>query len=156
MFGDYPNHMRQILGPNLPRFTEGEKKLLRNHIDFIGVNHYKTLYVKDCIYSLCDLDTYIGDALVSESAERDGVPIGKPVKSGTVHCIILMQQESHLQIDLAQPNTAKLILQTPIANNYVVPSSMEKLVMYLKQRYRSVPLYITENGGLLCLAKSRY
>jgi beta-glucosidase/6-phospho-beta-glucosidase/beta-galactosidase len=67
-----------------------------------------------------------------------------------------MQHESYFQIDFAQPNTAKLILQTPVANNYVVPSSMEKLVLYLKQRYKSIPLYITENGRLLGLAKSTY
>ncbi|XP_066348367.1 probable inactive beta-glucosidase 14 isoform X2 [Miscanthus floridulus] len=111
-FGDYPDQMRQILGPNLPKFTEGEKQLLRNKIDFIGINHYDTFYVKDCIYSLCDLDLYTVEALVFESAERNGIPIGK---------------------------------STP-GNSYVVPSSMEKLVMYLEQRYKSIPLYITENG----------
>jgi beta-glucosidase len=99
-FGDYPHQMRQILGPNLPEFTEGEKQLMKNQIDFIGVNHYKTLYVKDCVYSLCDLDTYAGDALVSESAERNGIPIGKPVKVGLVHCTILCKNDS----------TSKLIL----------------------------------------------
>ncbi|GJN27058.1 hypothetical protein PR202_gb15041 [Eleusine coracana subsp. coracana] len=92
---------------------KGEKQLLRNQIDFIGINHYKTLYVKDCILSPCDLDTYNGDALVYELAERNGIPIGKP---------------------------------TPVANNYVVPTSMEKLVMNLKQRYNNTPMYITENG----------
>jgi len=71
----------------------------------------------------------------------------------TLHYSI--QQESYFQIDFAQSNTAELILQTP-ANSYVVPSSMEKLVMYLEQRYKSIPLYITENGGLLGLVKSTY
>jgi len=113
-FGDYPHDMHQILGTNLPKFTEGEKQLLKNQIDFVGINHYKTLYVKDCIFSPCDLDTYTGDALVSESAERNGISIGKP---------------------------------TPVENSFVVPSSMEKLIMYLNQRYQNIPLYITENGG---------
>ncbi|OQU81954.1 hypothetical protein SORBI_3006G145400 [Sorghum bicolor] len=108
-FGDYPQQMRKILGPNLPKITEGEKQLIKNQIDFIGVNHYNTFYVKDCIYSLCDSDT---EALVSQSTERNGIPIGK---------------------------------LTP-DNSYVVPGSMEKLVMYLEQRYKSIPLYITENG----------
>uniref|UniRef100_A0A804MDJ8 Beta-glucosidase 47 n=1 Tax=Zea mays TaxID=4577 RepID=A0A804MDJ8_MAIZE len=119
-FGDYPHQMRQILGPNLPKFTAGEEKLLKNQIDFIGVNHYQTFYVKDCIYSLCDIDPYTSEALVSESTERNGIPIGK---------------------------------LTQDANTYVVPSSMEKLVMYLKERYNNIPLYITENGGLLGYAQ---
>jgi beta-glucosidase len=59
---------------------------MKNQIDFIGVNHYNTFYVKDCIYSLCDSDT---EALVSQSTERNGIPIGKLVKVGTAHCIIL-------------------------------------------------------------------
>jgi beta-glucosidase len=105
-FGDYPHQMRQILGPNLPKFTEGEKQLLKKQIDFIGVNHYDTFYAKDCIYSLCDLDLYTVEALVFESAERKGIPIGKPVKVSTVHCIILFNKNP----------TSKLILHnlTPL------------------------------------------
>lgn len=72
--------MRKILGSNLPRFTEREKQPLKKQIDFIGVNHYKTLYVNDCMFSPCDLDIYNGDTLVFEFAERNGIPIGKPVK----------------------------------------------------------------------------
>ena len=87
--GDYPHQMHEILGPNLPKFIEEEKQLLKNQIDFIGINHYNTFYVKDCIYSLCDLDLYTCEALVSESSERNGIPIGKPVKVCIVHCIIL-------------------------------------------------------------------
>ena len=98
-FGDYPHQMRHILGSNLPKFTEGEKQLLKNQIDFIGINHYNTFYVKDCIYSLCDLDTYAGDALVTESAERNGIPIGKPVKVVHVTLHYSMQQQSYFQID---------------------------------------------------------
>ena len=73
------------------------------------------------------------------------------------HCTLhySIHQESYFQIDFPQSNTAKLILQTP-DNSYVVPGSMEKLVMYLEQRYKSIPLYITENGGLLGLVKSTY
>jgi len=84
--------MHKILGPNLPKFTEGEKQLLKKQIDFIGVNHYETYYVKDCIYSQCDLDLYTCVALVSESSERNGMPIGKLVKVDTVHCIILFNK----------------------------------------------------------------
>jgi len=87
--------MHQILGSNLPKFTEGEKQLLKNQIDFVGINHYNTLYVKDCIFSPCDLDTYTGDALVSESAERNGISIGKPVKIGQCTLHSSMQQEPH-------------------------------------------------------------
>ncbi|KAG6645283.1 hypothetical protein CIPAW_08G111600 [Carya illinoinensis] len=50
-YGEYPNAMRERLGERLPKFSEEDKKLIRNSIDFIGLNHYTSRfisYVKDC------------------------------------------------------------------------------------------------------------
>ncbi|KAM0916604.1 hypothetical protein ACQ4PT_009977 [Festuca glaucescens] len=77
-FGEYPKEMREMLSSDLPMFTPEEIMLLQNKVDFIGVNHYTTLYAKDCISSPCDLNTYEGNALVFATDEIDGVPIGKP------------------------------------------------------------------------------
>lgn len=77
-FGDYPREMREILLSNLPKFTSEEKMLLQNKVDFIGINHYTSIYAKDCMYSPCNLGTYEGNALVFATGERDGVRIGKP------------------------------------------------------------------------------
>ncbi|KAM0831988.1 hypothetical protein ACQ4PT_065182 [Festuca glaucescens] len=78
IFGDYPSEMRKILGPNLPEFTLKQRKKLRvTKLDFIGLNHYSTWYVKDCIFSSCELDPIDGDARVVSLFERDGVHIGK-------------------------------------------------------------------------------
>uniref|UniRef100_A0ACD5UT98 Uncharacterized protein n=1 Tax=Avena sativa TaxID=4498 RepID=A0ACD5UT98_AVESA len=78
ILGDYPPEMRRILGSNLPQFTLKERnKLLVTKLDFIGLNHYSTLYVKDCIFSPCEVDPIDGDARVISLAERDGVVIGK-------------------------------------------------------------------------------
>lgn len=79
LFGDYPQAMRDILGSRLPEFTKEEKNMLQSKLDFIGVNHYTSLYVKDCIYSSCYLNTYDGNALVFTSGERDGQLIGASV-----------------------------------------------------------------------------
>ncbi|XP_047063882.1 probable inactive beta-glucosidase 14 [Lolium rigidum] len=78
ILGDYPPEMHEILGPNLPEFTIKQRKKLREtKLDFIGLNHYSTYYVKDCIFSSCALDPIDGDALAVSSVERDGVLIGK-------------------------------------------------------------------------------
>ncbi|XBI97953.1 hypothetical protein VPH35_018242 [Triticum aestivum] len=78
-FGDYPREMHELLSSNLPKFTSEEKSLLqKNKVDFIGINHYTAIYVKDCISSPCDLKAYEGNALVLATGERDGVAIGKP------------------------------------------------------------------------------
>lgn len=80
IYGDYPAEMRQCHGLALPKFSANEKRLLRGSIDFIGVNHYSTLYVKDCINSTCPSG---GDrpirGFLNTTSYRDGVPIGEPV-----------------------------------------------------------------------------
>ncbi|TVU15273.1 hypothetical protein EJB05_38784 [Eragrostis curvula] len=80
--GDYPPEMRMILGPDLPEFTQAQKKkLLETKLDFIGLNHYTAVYVKDCMFSPCEVDPVDGDARVVTSSERDGVLIGEPTGS---------------------------------------------------------------------------
>uniref|UniRef100_A0A0E0KST0 Uncharacterized protein n=1 Tax=Oryza punctata TaxID=4537 RepID=A0A0E0KST0_ORYPU len=78
LLGDYPSEMREVLGQSLPEFTSKQKKRLQTtKLDFIGLNHYTTYYVKDCIFSPCEIDLVNGDARVFSLVERDGVPIGK-------------------------------------------------------------------------------
>lgn len=45
--GDYPKSMKDLVGDRLPAFTEEEKNLLRGSVDFIGINYYRSFYVKD-------------------------------------------------------------------------------------------------------------
>jgi beta-glucosidase len=78
-YGDYPSEMRQILGTNLPTFTLEEKNILKSKLDFIGINHYTTFYVEDCIHSTCPVDTYVGNALALSTGERNGEFIGTQV-----------------------------------------------------------------------------
>ncbi|KAJ9551458.1 hypothetical protein OSB04_015503, partial [Centaurea solstitialis] len=78
IFGDYPSEMRQYLGNQLPRFSNAERKFMANSIDYIAVNHYSTLYVKDCIHSSCGLTANRAiRGFVDITPERDGVPIGE-------------------------------------------------------------------------------
>uniref|UniRef100_A0A0D9ZN43 Pectinesterase n=1 Tax=Oryza glumipatula TaxID=40148 RepID=A0A0D9ZN43_9ORYZ len=78
LLGDYPTEMREVLGQSLPKFTSKQKNRLQStKLDFIGLNHYTTCYVKDCIFSPCEIDPVNADARVFSLYERDGVPIGK-------------------------------------------------------------------------------
>ncbi|KAL0328501.1 UNVERIFIED_CONTAM: Beta-glucosidase 18 [Sesamum calycinum] len=45
--------MKRYHGSELPNFSLEERELVRDSIDFIGINHYGTLYAKDCIHSSC-------------------------------------------------------------------------------------------------------
>lgn len=91
VFGDYPSEMRSILGNQLPSFSPKEKSLLKGTLDFIGINHYGALYVKDCSLSCCPLgaDRPIR-GFVEKSGMRDGIPIGDQVRICSPASLIVM------------------------------------------------------------------
>lgn len=45
--GDYPKIMKKNAGRKIPVFTKDESTHIKGSIDFIAVNHYDTLYVRD-------------------------------------------------------------------------------------------------------------
>ncbi|MCI5779583.1 MAG: GH1 family beta-glucosidase [Lentisphaeria bacterium] len=45
--GEYPETMRRRLGGRLPEFSSSEKVLLTGSADFLGLNHYTTMYASD-------------------------------------------------------------------------------------------------------------
>ena len=47
MFGDYPQVMKKNVGSRLPPFTEVQSEIIKGSLDFIGINHYYSLYVND-------------------------------------------------------------------------------------------------------------
>lgn len=52
MFGDYPDTMKSNIGSRLPKFTREESIQVKGAIDFIALNHYQTVHVKDSSSSL--------------------------------------------------------------------------------------------------------
>lgn len=53
IYGKYPEEMKRILGSTLPEFSSNDMEKLKKGLDFIGINHYTSYYVQDCIYSMC-------------------------------------------------------------------------------------------------------
>ncbi|KAK9281422.1 hypothetical protein L1049_004324 [Liquidambar formosana] len=47
LFGDYPATMKKNAGSRIPTFTSYESKQVKGSFDFLGLNHYNTLYIKD-------------------------------------------------------------------------------------------------------------
>ncbi|KAI3948894.1 hypothetical protein MKX01_022308 [Papaver californicum] len=45
--GDYPESMKTRVGSRIPSFTESESELIKGSVGFIGINHYKTIYIQD-------------------------------------------------------------------------------------------------------------
>ncbi|GMI72746.1 beta glucosidase 46 [Hibiscus trionum] len=80
VFGRYPPEMQSILGSILPEFSRTDKEMLRQGVDFIGINHYSSYYVHDCMFSVCEPGTGTSrtEGLWGQSSQKNGIPIGEP------------------------------------------------------------------------------
>lgn len=118
-FGVYPPSMRQNVGTRLPHFTDAEAQLLKKSSDFMGVNHYTSVYVaavqpttepispsKTNCGPNCDVNLYV-------TTVRNGIPIGPQADS------------SWLQ---------------------VVPAGFKLVLRWINSRYNHPAIWITENG----------
>ncbi|VAH84108.1 unnamed protein product [Triticum turgidum subsp. durum] len=45
--GDYPDVMKKNVGSRLPSFTKSQSQVVKGAVDFIGINHYYSMYVND-------------------------------------------------------------------------------------------------------------
>ncbi|KAL1226127.1 Beta-glucosidase 45 [Cardamine amara subsp. amara] len=53
--GKYPKEMVNLLGSALPRFSRKEvENLKKSRLDFIGINHYTSYFIQDCLFSSCN------------------------------------------------------------------------------------------------------
>ncbi|XP_074268553.1 cyanidin 3-O-glucoside 5-O-glucosyltransferase (acyl-glucose)-like isoform X1 [Silene latifolia] len=66
MYGDYPAIMKKNAGSKLPVFTQKETELLKESFDFIGLNYYTVIRVKDHSASLAkQTRDYLADQATS-------------------------------------------------------------------------------------------
>ncbi|EEF43903.1 beta-glucosidase, putative [Ricinus communis] len=80
ILGKYPSEMHEILGVDLPAFSNHELEKLKSALDFIGINHYSSFYIKDCIFSVCNQGPGItkAEGFALRTAEKDSFFIGEP------------------------------------------------------------------------------
>lgn len=57
MFGHYPEVVKEKAKGRIPAFTEYESKQLKGSLDFIGLNHYSKILIKDDP-SIIDIDKW--------------------------------------------------------------------------------------------------
>ncbi|KAG8490572.1 hypothetical protein CXB51_013734 [Gossypium anomalum] len=81
VFGRYPPEMQSTLGSILPEFSKTEKEMLKKGLDFIGINHYSSYYVQDCMFTACEPGTGTSktEGLWAQSYQKNGIPIGEPI-----------------------------------------------------------------------------
>ncbi|XAR60323.1 Beta-glucosidase, partial [Bertholletia excelsa] len=79
--GDYPQTMRKLVGNRLPKFTKEQSKMLKGSFDFLGLNYYTANYAANEPKSNSLHKSYLTDALVNLTKERNGVYIGAKTAS---------------------------------------------------------------------------
>ncbi|CAE5960026.1 unnamed protein product [Arabidopsis arenosa] len=81
-YGDYPQSMKDRVGHRLPKFTEAEKKLLKDSTDYVGMNYYTSVFAKE-INPNPKSPSWTTDSLVDwDSKSVDGYKIGSKPFNG--------------------------------------------------------------------------
>ena len=79
-YGDYPQSMKDRIGHRLPKFTEAEKRILKNSADFVGMNYYTSVFGANMQNGDSKTPSWTTDSLVQwESKTVDGYKIGSKV-----------------------------------------------------------------------------
>ncbi|XP_021894780.1 putative beta-glucosidase 41 isoform X2 [Carica papaya] len=89
ILGDYPISMKKLVAKRLPRIPRETSQMLVHTLDFVGINHYTTLYAKDDKIQIQKLILHdaSSDAAVITTFVRDGVAIGERAASHWLHIV---------------------------------------------------------------------
>lgn len=73
--------MHEILGSILPKFSDKDLEKMKSGLDFIGINHYTSFYIKECLFSVCERGPGNSrtEGLILRTALKDGNLIGESV-----------------------------------------------------------------------------
>ncbi|CAM8998020.1 unnamed protein product [Rhodiola kirilowii] len=118
-YGEYPPSMKKLVSERLPDISSEVSELLKGSLDFVGINHYTTLYARNDrsrIMKLLLQDASSDSAflrLTILTAMRGLEPIGNKAASTWLH---------------------------------IVPWGIRKVTNYVKEKYNNPQMIITENG----------
>ncbi|PIA46230.1 hypothetical protein AQUCO_01500033v1 [Aquilegia coerulea] len=120
--GNYPAIMRKIVGSRLPNFTKNDLKHLKGSFDFIGLNQYSAFYIKD---------------LPRRSDDQYGSDYVRDVSVTGLY-------ENGM---LAKDFTRFLIADQKAGEGWpVTPWSIQRVLDYMKLKYKNPASVIHENG----------
>ena len=116
VFGDYPQEMKDRVGDRLPKFTLEQKEELVGTLDFVGLNHYSTLY-----------------AAAKKQPEEDDEE-NRPVVYGGYW--------NDMAVDFATDPSWRKNYMGWSTN----PDGCRELLLWISKRYPGLEIAMTENG----------
>ncbi|XP_073317593.1 putative beta-glucosidase 41 [Primulina huaijiensis] len=89
LLGSYPLSMQKLVGERLPEIGPDLSPLLKGSLDFVGINHYTSLYARNDrtqIRKLILQDASSDSAVITTSSKR-GISIGERAASSWLHIV---------------------------------------------------------------------
>ncbi|KAL1823408.1 hypothetical protein ACET3Z_010186 [Daucus carota] len=89
LFGNYPLSMQTLVGERLPDISPMVSRSLVRSLDFIGINHYTSLYAKNDKTRVRKfiMQDALSDSAVITTSSRHGIPIGERAASSWLHIV---------------------------------------------------------------------
>lgn len=89
LLGNYPLSMQKLVGKRLPDISPTVSRSLVRSLDFIGINHYTSLYAKNDRTRVRKfiLQDASSDSGVITTSSRHGIPIGEKAASSWLHIV---------------------------------------------------------------------
>ncbi|XP_050208686.1 beta-glucosidase 47 isoform X2 [Mercurialis annua] len=130
IFGKYPSEMREILGDDLPSFSSNELQKLKSGLDFIGINHYNSFYIKDCMFSSCKQGPGASktEGFAFRTAVRDGHFIGEPTSLDWLYVYPKGMEQIVMYIKERYNNTPMFITENGYGEKESHNTTMEVLL----------------------------
>ncbi|KAJ4969132.1 hypothetical protein NE237_015833 [Protea cynaroides] len=86
-YGDYPQSMCERVGDRLPKFSKEDKELLKNSVDFVGLNHYTSRYISHASNNSEHNDFYEIQEMQRIAEWEDGQVIGEKAASEWLYIV---------------------------------------------------------------------
>jgi beta-glucosidase len=118
LLGAYPDALRELFGEAWPEWPASDMSLIRQPIDFLGVNYYSRSVTRDAsLVSALDL-------------AREGTHAVPPTVFPVRVVRVRQAHQAHTTMDWE-----------------VFPQGLEDVLRWVRQRYGDLPVYVTENGA---------
>ncbi|CAM8987873.1 unnamed protein product [Rhodiola kirilowii] len=88
-YGEYPPSMKKLVSERLPDISSEVSELLKGSLDFVGINHYTTLYARNDMSRIMKLllQDASSDSAVITTSMRGLEPIGDKAASTWLHIV---------------------------------------------------------------------
>ncbi|OAY70162.1 Beta-glucosidase 25, partial [Ananas comosus] len=134
IFGHYPLSMQSLVGDRLPQFSTEMSKLLVGSLDFVGINHYTSLYAKNDRIKIRKL--ILSDA----SSDANVITTHGMTNYSNVYVITAFRHGKLIGKEYLYN------LQAASRWLHIVPWGIRKLMKHVKEKYGNPLVIITENG----------